>query len=123
MSSPSFSTSSNFETLFNAALEKYTRQTGEDLRNHPLAYRIDRCDSPDSILHIFQEQAQAFDEFRKGDTKLFKWLSPVVNVLHAVSTNEIIRDSVIHVSSATILIFMYLNILSPQVLPSAKAVC
>jgi hypothetical protein len=59
------STSSNFEALFNATLAKYTKQTGNDLRNHPLASRIDSCDSPDSILDIFQEQARAFKEFRK----------------------------------------------------------
>ncbi|KAN0111234.1 hypothetical protein V8E52_008714 [Russula decolorans] len=55
------STSSNFEVLFNAALAKYTNQTGNDLRNHPLAIMIDSCDSPDSILDIFQEQARAFE--------------------------------------------------------------
>ena len=108
MSSPpniAFS-SSTFEILFNAALEKYTKQTGKDLRNHPLAREIERCDSPDSVLHIFQEQARAFDEFRRGDTKLFRWLRPVVNVLHALSTNEAIRDSVSHVGLATTLLFI-----------------
>ena len=81
------STASHFQTLFNAALAKYTKQTGKDLRSHPLADKIDNCDGPDSILNIFQEQAQAFDEFRNGDTKLLKWLRPVVNVIHALSTN------------------------------------
>ena len=85
-------TASNFEPLLNAALAKYTKQTGKDLRSHPLADKIDSCDGPDSILDIFQEQAQAFDEFRNGDTKLFKWLRPVVNVLHALSTNSVLSD-------------------------------
>jgi fungal STAND N-terminal Goodbye domain len=84
--------SSDFETLFNAALAKYTKQTGKDLRNHPLADRIDGCDNPDSILDIFQEQSKAFEEFRNGDTKLLKWLRPVVNVLHALSTNAVLTD-------------------------------
>lgn len=78
---------STFEALFDAALAKYAKQTGTDLRNHPLANMIDRCDSPDSILVIFEEQAKAFDEFRNGNSKLIKWLSPVVNVLHAISTS------------------------------------
>ena len=107
MSSPSNTTftssTGTFSTLFNAALEKYTKQTGKDLRNHPLASEIDGCDSPDSILHIFQEQARAFDEFKNGDAKLLRWLRPVVNVLHALSTNEAIRDSISHVSLATTL--------------------
>jgi hypothetical protein len=94
MSSASKMTSpvSNFETLFDTALAKYTKRTGQDLRNHPLAAAIDRCNSPDSILAIFQEQSQAFDEFRNGDPKLIKWLGPVVNGLHAISTNTVLSD-------------------------------
>ena len=80
----SSATHTNFETLFDAALAKYTKQTGSDLRNHPLASMIDSCDSPDSILVIFEEQAKAFDEFRSGDPKLIKLLRPVVNGLHAI---------------------------------------
>jgi hypothetical protein len=67
-------TSSNFEALYDAALEKYTEQTGKDLRNHPLAHRIERCDSPASLLAVFQEQAQTFDEFRNGDHRIINWL-------------------------------------------------
>ena len=109
------STSSNFEVLFSAALEKYTKQTGKNLRNHPLASEVDSCDSPDSTLRIFQEQAKAFDEFRRGDTKLFKWLKPVVNVLHALSTNEVLRDSVSHVSLATFISFIPFKLLEPSI--------
>jgi len=82
--------SSNFTALFNVALAKYTKFTGRDLRNHPLAYMIDRCESPDAILAIFQEQSRAFDEFRNGDPKLLKRLAPLVNGLHAISTNAVI---------------------------------
>ena len=81
------STSSNFEALFDAALDKYTKRTGQDLRNHPMAAIIDRCGSPDSVLALFKDQSLAFDRFRNGDPKLLKWLAPVVNGLHAISTN------------------------------------
>ena len=97
------STSSNFETIFNAALDEYTKKTGKDLRNHPLADKIDECDSADSILVIFQEQAEAFDKFRNGDAELFKWLKPVVKVLHALCTNDALKDTVTHVSRGTLL--------------------
>jgi len=85
------SSTSNFQLIFEAALKDYTKKTGKDLRDldHPLASRLDRCDSPDSILNIFREQAREFDEFRKGDTKLFKWLKPIVEVLHSLSNNEV----------------------------------
>lgn len=109
-------TTSSFETIFNAALANYTKQTGKDLRNHPLASKIDSSDGPDSILDIFQEQAQAFEEFRRGDTKLFKLLRPVVNVLHALSTEDVLRHSVSHVSPTMLLInhSQCLNALSPR---------
>jgi len=81
----SASTSSNFEDLIDVALVKYTKCTGTDLRNHPLADMIDKCNSPDSILAIFQEQSKAFDEFRNGDPKLIKWLAPLVYTVHAIS--------------------------------------
>jgi hypothetical protein len=44
---------SNFETLFDIALAKYTKCTGQDLHNHPLAAAIDRYNSPDLVLAIF----------------------------------------------------------------------
>ena len=90
---------STFETLFNTALEKYAKRTGQDLRNHPLATAIDRCESPDDILAIFQAQSQAFDEFRNGDPKLIKWLRPVVNGLHTISTNTVLSAGTSFVSS------------------------
>ena len=107
------STSFNFEEIFNAALIKYGERTGNDLRNHPLASKIDNCDNPESILNIFQEQAQGFDKFRRGDTNLVKWLRPVVNVLHAISTNKAFIYKATHVSpAATSVIFLLDNLFS-----------
>jgi fungal STAND N-terminal Goodbye domain len=114
------STSSNFEAIFNAALTEYTKQTGKDLRDHPFASKIDSCDNPDSIIAIFQEQARAFDEFRKGDTKLFRWFKPIIKVLHSLSTNEVLSEGASSVRSATFAILILNSI--PKVFPPAKAV-
>jgi hypothetical protein len=92
------STSPKFEAIFNAALAKYKDQTKMDLRNHPLASKINACNSAKSILAVFQEQANAFDKFRNGNPKLFKWLQPVVTGLYALSTNPAINASVSFVS-------------------------
>jgi len=86
------STPSNFGALFEAALANYTKRTGQDLRKHPMATAIERCESPDSILAIFQKQSQAFDKFRNGDPKLIKWLAPVVNGLYTISTIAVASD-------------------------------
>lgn len=93
--------SSNFETLLNAALTKYSGQTGQTLSDHPLTAMIDRCRSPDDVLAIFEKQAEAFDEFRNGDPKLIKWLRPIVNGLHAICTNAAVGMSTCMVGPVT----------------------
>lgn len=112
MSSAPDTTSSNFEALFDAALERYTKQTGKDLLNHPLVHRIDGCNSPNSILEILQEQAQMFDQFRNGDTKLIKWLQPVVNGVHSLSTSASLNAGASLVSPTNFVIIcqVYLNV-------------
>ena len=82
------STPSNFETLIDVALVKYTKRTGQDIRKHPIASVFDECKSPESIFAVFQEQSRAFDEFRNGDPKLVKWLTPIVDVLYNISTKH-----------------------------------
>ena len=103
-------TSSNFDVIFNTALTEYTKRTGKDLCNHPLVSKIDSCHNPESILDIFQEQAETFDKFKKGDTKLFKWLRPVVNVLHAISTNKTFSDKASHVSPPIFVLLLLDNL-------------
>jgi hypothetical protein len=116
--------SSNFEAIFNAALAKYSEQTNMDLRNHPLASKIEACDSAESVLALFQEQAKAFDEFRNGDPRLIKWLQPVVNGLYTISTSPTITTSVGLVSLSKC--FCFLTVLSNAVIvqsfPPASAV-
>jgi len=99
------SSSSNFKPIFDAALIKYTQQTKIDLRNHPLASKIDECNSAESILAIFRGQAKEFDEFRNGDPKLFKWLQPVVTGLYSLSTNPALLTGVSLVSLGKFLRF------------------
>jgi len=103
MSSASNTSSSlsNFQTLFDTALVEYAKCTGQDLCSHPLAAKIDRCESPNLILAIFQAQSQAFDQFRNGDPKLTKSLTPVVNELHAISTNTVLSAGASLVSSTS----------------------
>ena len=72
---------SNFISIFSAASEKYKKLTKQDLYSHPFAAQLDRCDSPAEVLDVFRTQAEAFQEFRKGDERLMKWLDPIVNIL------------------------------------------
>ena len=83
---PSTSTSSsNFASIFNAALTSYKRKTKKDLTSHPLLSSLQSCDSPEAILTVFREQIPAFNQSQNGDDRLTKWVSPTVNVLYAFS--------------------------------------
>src|SRR6266850_4959474 len=117
MSTPNVTstTSNRLEAIFNAALVEYTNQTGKDLRNHPLASKIDACDSAEAILDIFQAQAKTFDEFRKGSPKLIKWLQSLVTNLYDLSTNPILITTVSLVSATKILCFLTVFFLMPTV--------
>jgi len=76
---------SNFTSIFHASLDEYKRLTGQNLHTHPFAAAFDGRNSPDTVLNVFQNQAQSFDRFRKGDNELMKWLTPTVHVLLTLS--------------------------------------
>jgi hypothetical protein len=78
------SSSSNFQLIINNALKAYEKRTKKDLLSHPLAARIQTCQTPSSILAVLQEQVQGPNQFRRDG--LTKWLDPTVNVIHAFST-------------------------------------
>ena len=103
--------SPNIQAIFTDALAKYTEKTGKDLLTEQLATSIQGCKSSDEILRVFQEQARAFQQFRNGDSRLFKWLSPIVNVLHALATNAALSAGVSLVSQTSLVISLlqYIN--------------
>ena len=87
--SQSSSTSSNFQLIFDNALKTYKKCTKNDLLKHPLADRIQACNSPSSILTVLQEQVQELNESQRSNSK---WLDPTVTVLHTFS--EMIGEGV-----------------------------
>jgi hypothetical protein len=76
--------SSNFQLIINNALEAYKKRTKNDLLAHPLAHQLQACDSPATILAIFQQQVLGLDQ-SGSDDRWTKWLDPTVNVLFAFS--------------------------------------
>ncbi|KAI9444089.1 hypothetical protein H4582DRAFT_2053813 [Lactarius indigo] len=76
--------SSNIESLFSAALKSYKKKTKKDLKKHDLFKQFEECDSPATILAVFQ--ANQFDPSRTGgDDTSKKWFLLTVNVLYAFS--------------------------------------
>jgi hypothetical protein len=56
-----------------------------DLLTHPLAARLQACDTPAAILTILREQIYGLDQSWRGDERWSKWLDPTVKVLSAYS--------------------------------------
>jgi hypothetical protein len=79
------SSTSNFTAIFDAASQEYKTLTKQNLANHPFAAALQGYNSPDSILGVFRDQAQAFDKFRQSDDKLMASLAPIVNILFTFS--------------------------------------
>ena len=72
------SASSNFQVILDNALKLYKKRTKNDLLKHPLAHRLQSCNSPATILAVLQEQVQQLNQSQRRNTK---WLNPTINVL------------------------------------------
>ena len=81
----SSSSSSNFQTIFNASLQAYDNKTKNKLLDHPLASQLQSCDSPNTVLTVLQDLVEQFDQSRRSDERLKNWLDPTVNVLYTFS--------------------------------------
>jgi hypothetical protein len=79
--------STRLHVLFEVGLEDYKQQTDIELAEHPLAERLQDCNSVESVVAILLEQAQDFKEFREKD-KVLKSLKKVLiglNILHSAA--------------------------------------
>src|SRR6266576_7090559 len=83
--SPMASSSSNFQSIFNASLQAYDNKTKNKLLDHPLAAQLQSCDSPNTVLTVLQDLVQQFEQCRTSDERLKNWLDPTVNVLYTFS--------------------------------------
>jgi hypothetical protein len=75
----------NFQSILDAALDSYAKQTGIDLTKHPSADKLEKCRSPDDVLQILSERESAFKDYRDQHRKLIDHIRPVVQVVHAFS--------------------------------------
>ena len=81
--SQSTSTSPDFKSMLDDALDKYKKKTGNDLLALWLTSELKACESVDEVLDILWDQAKAFEQ--SGDQKLMKYIDPMVLVLQKVS--------------------------------------
>ncbi|KAH9016474.1 hypothetical protein EDB84DRAFT_1630582 [Lactarius hengduanensis] len=74
-----------FESIISAALGEFKKMTGKNLLDDWLAKELQSCDSVEAVMDIIQGQAEAFDKFKNGGSKLMKCIRSSVYVLYTIS--------------------------------------
>jgi len=113
---------SRFRALFDSALQDYQRQTCTTLSSHPLAEKLQDCNSVESVTAVLQEQARAFSDFRGGDGRIMKSLKTVVSVLYTLSENSALGEAIGLVRRKASSTCPKILILYPQPFPPAKSI-
>jgi len=78
------SESTRFQAPFGPALEAYEKTAGVSLTQHPLAIKLQSCDSVDAITGLLQDQAQPFSHLQ-GSHRIMKSLKATVSILSKLS--------------------------------------
>jgi hypothetical protein len=86
MPTPSGS-SSNFQSIFDAALKDYKEKTKKDLLAHRFTAQLQNCDSPSAILDVLNKQynIQQFIRSQSDGQRSKQWLNATVTVLCGLS--------------------------------------
>lgn len=81
------SSTSNFQSIFDAALNQYKKKTKTDLLSHRLTTQLESCSSPSAILAVLDEQyhVQDFIRSQSSDGASKQWLNVTASVLFAFS--------------------------------------
>lgn len=91
---PPSGSSSHFQTLLEAALRDYEKQTGTKLAEHPLAHQLETCHSVESVTALLQRQAPGSNKFRGDDSRAMKSLNRGVHVLYMLSATTLLGEGV-----------------------------
>ena len=78
-------TSSNIQSIIDAALADYTKITGIDLSKSPFAATLKQSKSPEAILELLQEGQKTFKAYRNRRQRMISCLRPVVTIFLSFS--------------------------------------
>jgi len=84
-------------SLIAEALKKYEEQTGTNLAKEPFAVMLQKCDTVERIKAAFEEQAEAFLDFKGGEGKVIKRVRNIVDFLDSLSKNDFLGKAIDHV--------------------------
>jgi hypothetical protein len=84
---PAPGSSSNFQSIFDTALNQYKKKTKNDLVAHQLTAQLESCTSPGVILAILDAQyhVQQFIQSHNDNERPKLWLNATANVICAFS--------------------------------------
>ena len=88
------SESTRFQSLIEPALRAYEKKTGVSLTQHPLAIKLQSCDSVEAISGLLQDQAQAFMDLQ-GRDKIMKSIRMTVSILSKISSAASLAGSLV----------------------------
>ena len=77
---------------FEPALRAYERKAGVSLEQHPLAVKLQSCDTVKAVTGLFQDQAQAFRHFQ-GSDKIMVSIKTTVSILSNISSAAPLSDA------------------------------
>ena len=86
------SESTRFQALFEPALQAYEKKAGVSFAQHPLAIKLQSCDTVEAITGLFQDQAQAFGHLQ-GSDKIMKSIKTTVSILSKISSAASLADA------------------------------
>jgi hypothetical protein len=75
----------NFQSVLDAALDHYVKQTGVDITKHPSADKLQNCHSPEDVIQLLSEGETAFKDYRNKYRNMIDHLRPVVRIVYAFS--------------------------------------
>ena len=86
------SESARLQALFEPALHSYEKKAGVSLAQHPLAIKLQTCESVEAITGLLQDQAQAFMHLQ-GSDKVLESIKMVVSILFKISSTVSLADA------------------------------
>ena len=113
--------SAHFQALLEAALRAYEKKAGVSLAEHPLALKIQNCDSVGGITTILQDQAQTFRDLQ-GSDKVMKSIKATVSILSKLSSAASLADVFGLVLQGALMIYLTSLTFVSQTFPPTKAI-
>ena len=86
------SESPRFQAHLEPALRAYENKAGVSLAQHPLAIKLQNCDSVEAVTGILQDQARALGDFQ-GSDRIMKSIKTTVSILAKLSSASSLADA------------------------------